>query len=78
MGALHAGHRSLIQAARQACDVVVVSLVVNPTQFGPGEDFEKYPRPLEQDLSACREEAVDVVFVPGVEEFSILARKLKA
>jgi len=68
MGALHAGHRSLIRAARQACDVVVVSIFVNPTQFGAGEDFEKYPRPMDEDMAACREEGADVVFVPGVEE----------
>ncbi|NLX20657.1 MAG: pantoate--beta-alanine ligase [Phycisphaerae bacterium] len=68
MGALHAGHRSLIRAARGQCEVVVVSIFVNPTQFGPAEDFERYPRPLEKDLDACRAEGVDVAFCPSVEE----------
>lgn len=68
MGALHEGHRSLIRAARAACDVVVVSIFVNPTQFGPSEDFAAYPRPLEADLAACREEGADAAFCPPVEE----------
>jgi pantoate--beta-alanine ligase len=68
MGALHEGHRSLIRAARAICQDVVVSVFVNPTQFGPGEDFDRYPRPLEADLAACREEGVDAVFCPSVEE----------
>ena len=55
MGALHVGHVSLIQAAAARCGFVVVSLFVNPTQFGPGEDFEKYPRPFDQDLAICEE-----------------------
>lgn len=68
MGALHEGHRSLMKAARAACDEVVVSIFVNPTQFGPAEDFERYPRPLEADLAACREEGVDAAFCPSVKE----------
>jgi len=64
MGALHIGHISLIEAAVKDCDFVVVSIFVNPTQFGPGEDFEKYPRPLEVDLEICRNARVDVVFAP--------------
>jgi pantoate--beta-alanine ligase len=68
MGALHEGHRSLMRAARAGCDVVVVSIFVNPTQFGPGEDFQHYPRPLEADLAACREEGVDAVFMPAVAQ----------
>ena len=66
MGALHAGHGSLIRAARSETGFVVVSIFVNPAQFGPHEDFHKYPRPLEQDLEFCRREGVDLVFHPEV------------
>jgi len=68
MGALHAGHRSLIRAARLACDAVAVSIFVNPLQFGPLEDFDRYPRPLAQDLGLCRSAGVDAVFVPRAQE----------
>jgi pantoate--beta-alanine ligase len=64
MGALHAGHVSLIRAARQESGFVVVSIFVNPIQFGPTEDLQRYPRPLTQDLQACEEHKVDLVFVP--------------
>jgi pantoate--beta-alanine ligase len=64
MGALHEGHRSLIRLARARAERVVVSIFVNPLQFGPGEDFARYPRPLADDLAVCEQEGVDVVFAP--------------
>lgn len=64
MGALHAGHQALIRAARLQCDAVIVSIFVNPTQFGPTEDYSRYPRQLRRDQSLCRKEGVDVVFAP--------------
>lgn len=67
MGALHDGHRSLVQAARQRCEMVVVSIFVNPTQFAPNEDFSRYPRTLEQDCQMLETEGVDVVFTPTAE-----------
>jgi len=68
MGALHEGHASLIRVARSEAGFVVVSLFVNPTQFGPGEDFSQYPRPIEKDLALCRREGVDLVFTPTAGE----------
>ena len=67
MGALHRGHRSLIEIARKKSDLVVVSIFVNPLQFGPGEDYESYPRQHEKDLAVLRELGVDYVFAPRPE-----------
>src|SRR5271156_80475 len=66
MGALHSGHRSLIDRAASECDVVVVTIFVNPTQFGDPHDIETYPRDLAADLAICAESGVDVVFAPPV------------
>lgn len=70
MGALHEGHRELIRHAARApgATVTAVSIFVNPLQFGAGEDLDRYPRPLEADLEVCREEGVDLVFLPGVDD----------
>jgi len=68
MGALHDGHLSLVREARRMCDVVVVSVFVNPTQFGPGEDFEKYPRDLTKDTALLTDYNVDYIFAPTVDE----------
>ena len=68
MGALHDGHRALIRAARLACDAVVVSIFVNPLQFGPMEDFDRYPRVLAKDLRLCGQEGTDAVFIPRVQD----------
>ncbi|MGH3318605.1 MAG: pantoate--beta-alanine ligase [Streptosporangiaceae bacterium] len=67
MGALHAGHVSLIRLARELADHVIVSVFVNPLQFGPGEDYERYPRAFDADLRTCRDEKVSLVFAPSAE-----------
>jgi pantoate--beta-alanine ligase len=68
MGALHEGHLSLVREARRMCDVVVVSVFVNPAQFGPGEDYERYPRDLTKDTARLTDYNVDYIFAPTVEE----------
>lgn len=68
MGALHAGHASLIRAARSRCAAVAVSIFVNPTQFGPNEDYARYPRSFDADCALAESLAADVIFAPSVEE----------
>jgi pantoate--beta-alanine ligase len=68
MGALHEGHRTLVRAAREKAVSVVVSVFVNPTQFGPGEDYDRYPRTWDADLAALAEEGADLVFHPEVDD----------
>src|SRR4051812_21849273 len=68
MGALHEGHRALVRVAKARAASVVVSVFVNPTQFGPGEDYDRYPRTWDADLAALAEEGADLVFHPGVED----------
>jgi pantoate--beta-alanine ligase len=68
MGALHEGHLSLVRAAKSKCDIVAASIFVNPTQFGPKEDFTKYPRTFERDCELLKNEGVDFLFAPSAEE----------
>ena len=68
MGALHEGHLELLKAARSQSDLLIATIFVNPLQFGPNEDFDRYPRTLDEDLEMCAEAGVDVVFAPSVEE----------
>ena len=68
MGALHEGHLSLIKKAKETCDKVIVSVFVNPIQFGPSEDYDKYPRTLDRDTELCQKEGVDIVFAPSPDE----------
>ena len=71
MGALHAGHASLIEKARADSEVVAVSIFVNPLQFGPTEDYQRYPRELEKDLEVCERVGADVVFAPALEDLYV-------
>lgn len=68
MGALHDGHLSLVKKAKSLADICVVSIFVNPTQFGPNEDFDKYPRQLEQDAANCESAGADIIFAPNVSD----------
>jgi len=68
MGYLHEGHLSLIRKARRECDEVIVSIFINPTQFGRGEDYHSYPRDLKRDIALSEKEKVNVIFAPSVEE----------
>lgn len=68
MGALHEGHAELLRAARRSCDLLVATVFVNPLQFGPNEDFDRYPRTLDEDLKVCQAAGVDVVFAPDAGE----------
>src|ERR1700683_1100349 len=68
MGALHAGHASLIRAAKGSCGYVAVSIFVNPTQFGPNEDFARYPRSFDADCTLAKTEGADVIFAPPAEK----------
>ncbi|HEV7710368.1 MAG TPA: pantoate--beta-alanine ligase [Asanoa sp.] len=68
MGALHPGHEALLRAARAGADSVIATIFVNPLQFGPNEDFDRYPRTMESDLEMCRRTGVDLVFAPGRDE----------
>ncbi|MDQ1624508.1 MAG: pantoate--beta-alanine ligase, partial [Actinomycetota bacterium] len=68
MGALHDGHRELIRVARDRCELTIVTVFLNPLQFGAGEDLSRYPKTLESDLALCTAEGVDIVFAPTVSE----------
>jgi pantoate--beta-alanine ligase len=77
MGALHDGHLSLIEKAKEECDIVILSIFVNPTQFLPNEDLSKYPRTLEADLAKAKEMGVDMVFTPDIKDMYICEDEIK-
>ena len=82
MGCLHEGHLKLVETAKNHADAVIVSIFVNPTQFGPKEDFSKYPRPFRKDLNLCKKHGADAIFAPSPDEmysadFSTWAEELK-
>jgi pantoate ligase/cytidylate kinase len=78
MGNLHQGHLSLIKRAKQENLTVIVSIFVNPLQFGPNEDYQRYPRTLEQDRQFCEQAGVDVIFAPTPEEIGVPGKNIAA
>ena len=78
MGGLHQGHLSLIERAKQENSTVIVSIFVNPLQFGPNEDYQRYPRTLEQDRQFCEQAGVDVIFAPTPEEIGVPGKNIAA
>jgi pantoate ligase/cytidylate kinase len=77
MGNLHQGHLSLIQRARQENSTVIVSIFVNPLQFAPNEDFQRYPRTLEQDQQLCEQAGVDAIFAPTPEDMAVPQKSIQ-
>lgn len=78
MGNLHSGHLALVQQARNTCDLVIATIFVNPLQFGPSEDFDRYPRTLDQDKKLLHKEGCQLLFAPGVDEIYPEGRKVQS